>query len=60
MAAYSRRDLSRFVAAAGASLLAGKALAQAASTVARPPLPANAAGLSLDHIVLAVPILTRG
>lgn len=56
MADYSRRDMSRLFAAAGATLVAGKALAQATPG----PLPANSAGLSLDHIVWAVPDLDEG
>ena len=56
MADYSRRDLSRLFAAAGAGLLAGKALAQTAAA----PLPANASGLALDHIVFGVPDLDQG
>ncbi len=58
MADYSRRDVSRLFAAAGAaSLLAGRAMAQNAQNA---PLPANSAGLALDHIVWGVPDLDEG
>lgn len=54
MNAYSRRDLSRLLVATGVGLAAARVVAQEA------PLPANAQGLALDHIVFGVPDLEEG